>query len=147
MSISSITYSFKYYIDASEDGKTSNVSSVVGILFMVAMVIGIVGWLFYAYRNPHTPSGQCFIRVSSVNFVESMNFANLFFTHFKYSTVPHSGDGGRGKPTTPQLQFICKWEISSPAWSARVALNIMLTDTHTHPLLHLIGTPYVNIKP
>ncbi|EFX87758.1 hypothetical protein DAPPUDRAFT_306515 [Daphnia pulex] len=48
--------------DASEDANASNVSSVVGILFLVAIVVGLGGWLFYAYRNPHTPSGQCFIR-------------------------------------------------------------------------------------
>jgi len=48
--------------DDSEDAKASNVSSVVGILFLVAMLVGCSGWLFYAYRNPHTPSGQCFIR-------------------------------------------------------------------------------------
>jgi len=49
--------------DDSEDAKASSVSSVVGILFLVAMLVGCSGWLFYAYRNPHTPSGQCFIRV------------------------------------------------------------------------------------
>lgn len=48
--------------DDSEDAKASSVSSVVGILFLVAMLVGCSGWLFYAYRNPHTPSGQCFIR-------------------------------------------------------------------------------------
>nr|CAH0113248.1 unnamed protein product [Daphnia galeata] len=48
--------------DSSEDANASSVSSVVGILFLVAVVVGLGGWLFYAYRNPHTPSGQCFIR-------------------------------------------------------------------------------------
>ncbi|XP_057365876.1 plexin domain-containing protein 2-like isoform X3 [Daphnia carinata] len=48
--------------DALEDATASNVSSVVGILFLVAIVLGLGGWIFYAYRNPHTSSGQCFIR-------------------------------------------------------------------------------------
>ncbi|KZS14913.1 Plexin domain-containing protein 1 [Daphnia magna] len=48
--------------DVSEDATASSVSSVVGILFLIAIVLGLGGWLFYAYRNPHTSSGQCFIR-------------------------------------------------------------------------------------
>ncbi|XP_028127959.1 plexin domain-containing protein 2 [Diabrotica virgifera virgifera] len=37
-------------------------SGVVAILFLVAMVSGLSFWVFYAYRNPHTFSGQILIR-------------------------------------------------------------------------------------
>jgi len=54
--------SSRVHDDEAEDHEGSSVSSVIGILFLVAMIFGSAGWLFYAYRNPHTPSGQCFIR-------------------------------------------------------------------------------------
>lgn len=47
--------------DIPADGSNSHYS-VVWVLFIVAMIVGAGGWVFYAYRNPHTPSGQCFIR-------------------------------------------------------------------------------------
>jgi len=50
------------FLDEHKDGD-SDVSSVVGILFLVAFIVCSTGWLFYAYKNPHTSSGQCFIRV------------------------------------------------------------------------------------
>lgn len=40
------------------------VSSIVAILFLIAMVMGLAAWILYAYRNPHTTSGQILIRVS-----------------------------------------------------------------------------------
>lgn len=45
------------------------VSGVVAILFLTAMVAGLVVWVMYAYKNPHTTSGQILIRVR----VEIMN--------------------------------------------------------------------------
>ncbi|KAG5888918.1 hypothetical protein JTB14_019414 [Gonioctena quinquepunctata] len=38
------------------------VSGVLAILFLVAMVSGLSFWIIYAYRNPHTTSGQILIR-------------------------------------------------------------------------------------
>lgn len=40
-----------------------SVSSIVAILFLISMFTGMGMWLFYAYRNPHTTSGQILIRV------------------------------------------------------------------------------------
>lgn len=37
-------------------------SSIVASLFIVAVVIALGIWVFYAYRNPHTTSGQMLIR-------------------------------------------------------------------------------------
>lgn len=45
-----------------DDGSNSHVSSVVWVLLMIGIIVGIGGWIFYAYKNPHTSSGQCFIR-------------------------------------------------------------------------------------
>lgn len=42
------------------------VSGIVVVIFMVAMVSGLAVWVFYAYRNPHTASGQILIRVSFI---------------------------------------------------------------------------------
>ncbi|XP_065172146.1 plexin domain-containing protein 2 isoform X2 [Atheta coriaria] len=40
------------------------VSSVMAILFLVSLLSGIVIWVFYAFRNPHTTSGQILIRLT-----------------------------------------------------------------------------------
>ncbi|XP_011869065.1 PREDICTED: plexin domain-containing protein 2 [Vollenhovia emeryi] len=39
-----------------------SVSGIIGILTVVAFVVGLAGWGVYAYRNPHSPSGQMLIR-------------------------------------------------------------------------------------
>ncbi|CAH1183532.1 unnamed protein product [Phaedon cochleariae] len=45
------------------DGKRDvGVSGIMAILFLVAMVSGLSVWVLYAYRNPHTTSGQMLIR-------------------------------------------------------------------------------------
>ena len=40
------------------------ISGIIGILFITALVTGLGVWVLYAYRNPHTASGQLLIRVS-----------------------------------------------------------------------------------
>jgi len=42
------------------------VSGIIGILTVIALVVGLVGWGVYAYRNPHSASGQMLIRVRRV---------------------------------------------------------------------------------
>lgn len=38
-------------------------SGVVELLLLVVLVAGVVSWGAYAYRNPHSTSGQMLIRV------------------------------------------------------------------------------------
>lgn len=38
------------------------VSGIIGILTVIALVVGLAGWGVYAYRNPHSASGQMLIR-------------------------------------------------------------------------------------
>ncbi|KAL0112705.1 hypothetical protein PUN28_012163 [Cardiocondyla obscurior] len=52
---------------SSLDGPVPNkvkmgVSGIIGILTVVALVVGLAGWGVYAYRNPHSASGQMLIR-------------------------------------------------------------------------------------
>lgn len=42
----------------------ANVSGIVALVFLIGMASGFGFWVFYAYRNPHTTSGQILIRVS-----------------------------------------------------------------------------------
>ncbi|KAF5281282.1 hypothetical protein FQA39_LY05168 [Lamprigera yunnana] len=39
-------------------------SGIITILFLVGIISGLGVWVLYAYRNPHTTSGQILIRVS-----------------------------------------------------------------------------------
>lgn len=40
------------------------ISGILAIIFLLTMVAGLAFWVFYAYRNPHTTSGQILIKVS-----------------------------------------------------------------------------------
>lgn len=44
----------------------ANVSEIVAIIFLIGMACGFSFWVFYAYRNPHTTSGQILIRVRCI---------------------------------------------------------------------------------
>ncbi|XP_071513682.1 uncharacterized protein l(1)G0289 isoform X2 [Panulirus ornatus] len=46
--------------DVEESG--TSVGTVVGVVFLIALVLGIAGWLTYAYFFPHSTSGQIIIR-------------------------------------------------------------------------------------
>ncbi|XP_073973421.1 plexin domain containing lethal (1) G0289 isoform X2 [Rhodnius prolixus] len=45
-------------------GKTGHLghSGLLGLLFFILTIAGLGSWLFYAYRNPHTTSGQVLIK-------------------------------------------------------------------------------------
>lgn len=43
------------------------VSGIIGILTVITLVVGLAGWGVYAYRNPHSASGQMLIRVRRVS--------------------------------------------------------------------------------
>ncbi|PSN50552.1 hypothetical protein C0J52_03515 [Blattella germanica] len=44
------------------DNVTVGISGIIGILFIVVLVASLGIWALYAYRNPHTASGQFLIR-------------------------------------------------------------------------------------
>lgn len=46
-----------------EQTKQSHTSFVLGILLPIVVMASLVMWVFYAYRNPHTKSGQLLIQV------------------------------------------------------------------------------------
>lgn len=37
-------------------------AGIIGILFVALLVFGFVAWIVYAYKNPHSPSGQIVIK-------------------------------------------------------------------------------------
>lgn len=47
-------------VDPEEKG---HVGTAMGIFIPFGLVILVVGWIMYAYRNPHTKSGQLLIQV------------------------------------------------------------------------------------
>lgn len=48
----------------SDENLGVSMSSVVGILLLVVFVCSVGLWVLYAYRHPHSTSGQWLIRVS-----------------------------------------------------------------------------------
>lgn len=47
--------------------KQTTTSFAIGILLPIIVIITLLMWVFYAYRNPHTKSGQLLIQVSLRN--------------------------------------------------------------------------------
>lgn len=44
------------------------VSGIIGILLVISLIVGLAAWAAYAYRNPHSTSGQMLIRVRLITF-------------------------------------------------------------------------------
>lgn len=49
-------------LEHTRDNMNMSVSGIIGILLMVTLIAGLGGWVAYAYRNPHSASGQMLIR-------------------------------------------------------------------------------------
>lgn len=45
-----------------DNNMNMGVSGIIGILLVIGLVMGLVAWAAYAYRNPHSASGQMLIR-------------------------------------------------------------------------------------
>ncbi|XP_042238243.1 uncharacterized protein LOC121876849 isoform X1 [Homarus americanus] len=45
-----------------KEQSSSSVGTVIGVVFLVALVLGIAGWVTYAYFFPHSASGQILIQ-------------------------------------------------------------------------------------
>ncbi|XP_076162249.1 plexin domain containing lethal (1) G0289 [Ptiloglossa arizonensis] len=45
-----------------DNNMNMGVSGIIGILLVIGIVVGLVAWAAYAYRNPHSASGQMLIR-------------------------------------------------------------------------------------
>lgn len=63
-----------------DQAKQTHTSFVLGILLPIVVMASLVLWVFYAYRNPHTKSGQLLIQV---RYEKSMN-SNAFERIFEY---------------------------------------------------------------
>lgn len=59
-------------MDALEHGhfeeEKGGMGTVLGVLIPFGLVFLAVGWVMYAYRNPHTKSGQFLIQVRRILF-------------------------------------------------------------------------------
>lgn len=49
--------------DGTGQSKQNSASFALGILLPIIVIMSLVMWVFYAYRNPHTKSGQLLIQV------------------------------------------------------------------------------------
>lgn len=49
-----------------DQAKQTHTSFVLGILLPIVVMASLVMWIFYAYRNPHTKSGQLLIQVRRI---------------------------------------------------------------------------------
>lgn len=47
-----------------DDTKRSGAGFFIGIFLPIVLIMTLIVWVFYAYRNPHTKSGQLLIQVS-----------------------------------------------------------------------------------
>lgn len=45
---------------------------VLGLFIPIILIMTLMIWIFYAYRNPHTKSGQLLIQVSGENFIDNV---------------------------------------------------------------------------
>lgn len=55
------------HISESRETKSGGAGFVVGLFLPLVVVMSLVAWVFYAYRNPHTKSGQLLIQVKCIS--------------------------------------------------------------------------------
>lgn len=60
------------HISESRETKSGGAGFVVGLLLPLVVVMSLVAWVLYAYRNPHTKSGQLLIQVKRIFFVSAL---------------------------------------------------------------------------
>lgn len=72
----------------SEQSKSNHASFALGILLPIIVVASLVMWVFYAYRNPHTKSGQLLIQVKFIYlflaFPNTFSIIIEFFATFNF---------------------------------------------------------------
>lgn len=51
-------------VEEEEDEEKGAMGTVMGVLIPFGLIFVAIGWVMYAYRNPHTKSGQFLIQVS-----------------------------------------------------------------------------------
>lgn len=54
------------HLDAVHTADNKNVGVAFGFMVPICLVFAVTLWLFYAYRNPHTRSGQLLIQVREI---------------------------------------------------------------------------------
>lgn len=54
------------HLDAVHTADNKNVGVAFGFMVPICLVFAVTLWLFYAYRNPHTRSGQLLIQVRAI---------------------------------------------------------------------------------
>nr|CAI5856586.1 unnamed protein product [Callosobruchus analis] len=97
-------------------------SSIVAVLFLVGTIFGMVVWVFYAYRNPHTFSGQILIRrCQPLNLSQLVGgftvfltalpllcrYKNVLLSDFSFSIDQANGVGGGERRDIRQPRFTC----------------------------------------
>lgn len=64
------------HLDAVHTADNKNVGVAFGFMVPICLVFAITLWLFYAYRNPHTRSGQLLIQVRATMNIEKKGKEN-----------------------------------------------------------------------
>lgn len=90
------------------------VSGIIGILLVISLIVGLAAWAAYAYRNPHSTSGQMLIRVRLIIFnYKKEKQINLFYFYinifYSLNSIDQvNGAGGEEKLVIRQQRFTCK---------------------------------------
>lgn len=90
-------------VNPGRDNVSIGVPGVITILFIVGLVAALGMWVLYAYRNPHSASGQILIRVSSAA-NGGLYFCNLFAFNAAWKRLPLFIRGSYG---TGLSGFVC----------------------------------------
>lgn len=86
-----VSFFFVFIESLTQTKNTNSSASVISLLMItVACISGIFIWTMYAYRNPHSASGQILIRVKVIKLFIVCNIhqvtQDLFFLMFAVST-------------------------------------------------------------
>lgn len=72
------------HLDAVHTADNKNVGVAFGFMVPICLVFAITLWLFYAYRNPHTRSGQLLIQVRATMKKKNTKLSLIGITTLKH---------------------------------------------------------------
>lgn len=78
--------------DPDAEGVKGGVGTAMGVMIVFGLIVLASGWVFYAYRNPHTKSGQLLIQVRKDSKEGNLHDLNLNFICIQNAINRHGTD-------------------------------------------------------
>lgn len=97
------------------DEDKGHMGTAMGILIPFGLIVLAAGWIMYAYRNPHTKSGQFLIQVRKLHLIEDeLIIIELTFIDSNLGPVRQMNGVKKVHGTVEHSESVCRDVIDLP---------------------------------